>query len=186
MDNIYNQEASTQNTVEIKETVQTVKTVKTYPTKTEIVKAFSKPKTELLFTEKDLTDIKAGLGFLDLNLQTDDISVRTNVVKSIEALINTMHKPFIKSFKDYKKGRAVYKTFLTDFFNDCNDKLIQEKAVLEQGNEVLKIDVIGRTLDVLKSKISHEIDFQIIKELNFSTMSVPKKEAVLKAIKESK
>ncbi|MEL0629931.1 hypothetical protein [Psychromonas aquatilis] len=162
------------------------KSIKCYPTKTEISKAFNKTKSNIPFTEKDLKDLKNSLGFLDLNLNTDSKEVRLNVVKTIETLINASHKVFIKYFKEYKRNRTIEKSFLIEFFDFCNKKLTDEKDVNEKNNEAIKADVIDRTLSTFKQKITHEIDFKIIKELTLLTMSLQKKEAVLKAIKEIK
>ena len=164
-----------------------VKKVKSLPSKTDISKAFEKPKSTLDFDEKELVNIKDGLSFFNTNLQADNEAERKSIVKAIETLIDATHKTFSKDFKDYKKNCPyIEKTFLTDYFNSCNERIKAEMVLVKQGNEDLKTEVIDRTLDVVSSKINQEIDLLLLTELFSKNKSQAKKETLLKLIKENK
>ena len=96
------------------------------PTIAEIKKEHKPVKSELAFTEKGLEKLIAGIEYLGVHLNTDDTAFKANVVKNIEANIDTSYHTFSKEFKAFKNSNSGYEqSFLNDFFKHCNKTWIQ-------------------------------------------------------------
>ncbi|MFA0318064.1 hypothetical protein AB4521_23375 [Vibrio cyclitrophicus] len=159
----HNNELPSQHTFEIKEEP---KTIDTPPTKLEIKKEHKQIKSSISFTDKEIINLKSGVGFYNLNLESGSEEDKATVVSCIEDRIKLKHSTFLKDFREFKKNQnGITQSFLNDFFIQCEMKIEEDKDLTTKGNLVGKKALQERMIKHINSGDLSETEMLLLQVL---------------------
>lgn len=156
-----------------------------FPSKLEIEKAFKEKKVSTQFTEIELNSFTTSIQALQPALDSAEGDSIVLMTKNIELIIESGHKPFLRSYKEFKKSyQGNPKQLFRAFVSSCTSSLHSALNEAKNGNKEQQKRVNEQSNNALQAMSLSKEDLILIGMV--TKMSITKKRQVIASLTKKK
>jgi len=156
-----------------------------FPSKVEIEKAFKEKKVSTQFTETELNSFTTSIQALQPALDSAEGESIALMTKNIELIIESGHKPFLRSYKEFKKSyQGNPKQLFRAFVSSCTSSLHLALNEVKNGNKEQQKNLKEQSINALEAMTLSKEDLILIGMV--TKMSITKKRQTISSLTKKK